>query len=110
MGYSIILSAKAKDDIRDIYSYIDGVLCDRRQATGTYRALKSSILSLGEMPKRRSLVDDPELAERGIRALRSGRYLVFYLVQEVPPCVVVVRVLHERREWRSLVDSPVTGS
>lgn len=102
--YAVHLSGAAKDDIRNLYAYVDGVLCDHERAVRLYGAVKRAVLSLQTMPKRRSLVADDEFAAMGIRSLEVERHLVFYIVQDIPQTVVVLRVLHGRREWRELLE------
>ena len=101
--YTVNLSDAARDDIREIYAYLNDILCDHKSAVWTYEGLKQAVLSLETMPMRRPLVSDEEFASKGIRSLRSGRYLIFYVVAEEPRVVLVVRVLHERREWKTIL-------
>lgn len=64
----------------------------REQAQSYVAALRADIASLAEFPKRFPIHEQTAL---GLRRMRSGHHLVFYLVGEA---VEVVRVLHERRD------------
>ena len=102
--HAVEASQAVKDDLRGIYTYIDGVLCEHAAAVRIYGRLKGAIRSLEVLPKRQPLVDDPELAARGVRILRVENYIVAYVVHDVPPTVSVLRVLYCRREWQSLLE------
>lgn len=104
--YTVNLSNAARDDIREMYAYLNDILCDHKSAAWTFEGLKHAVLSLETIPMRRPIISDEEFASKGIRSLRSGRYLIFYVVAEEPHVVLVVRVLHERREWKTLLAGP----
>lgn len=104
--YTVNLSDAARDDIREMYAYLNDILCDHKSAVWTFEGLKQAVLSLETIPMRRPLVSDEEFASKGIRSLRSGRYLIFYVVAEEPHIVLVARALHERREWKALLAGP----
>lgn len=63
--------------------------------------LLSAIDSLAQHPLRGPLARDPALRRRGFRFLVVGQHLVFY--KAARSSVRVYRILHGRREYRTLL-------
>ncbi|MCD8145738.1 MAG: type II toxin-antitoxin system RelE/ParE family toxin [Clostridiales bacterium] len=52
---------------------------------------------------RYQLADDPVLASWGIRFVTVNNYLAFYTVSESTQTVYILRFLHSRRDWSTLL-------
>jgi toxin ParE1/3/4 len=65
----------------------------RKQARTYVATLRADIASLADFPNRFPIHEQTAL---GLRRMRSGHHLVFYLIGE--DAVEVVRVFHERRD------------
>ena len=68
-----------------------------RVMTGLFDALEQ----LERLPRSGSVARDQWLASRGFRVLAKGRYAIFFKVHR--STIVIYRVLHQRREWASLL-------
>lgn len=58
MTYHVNYSAEAKQDLRDIYSYIAFELLEPDTATGQTQRIMDAILTLNNMPMRHTLYED----------------------------------------------------
>ena len=52
MKYSVYLSKKSENDIRDIYEYISDILLAPMNAESVFARLTKAVISLEEMPER----------------------------------------------------------
>ncbi len=68
--YSVIYSPKAKDDLREIYSYI---VYDLQTAEEQVNRIRKEIRSLDFMPSRYAICDPNYLRRQGCRGHHSGR-------------------------------------
>ena len=101
--YTINISDLAKQDIRDISTYISDQLIEPDIADNTIETILDAISSLDFMPARTPLVRDQRLARVGIRGMQVKDYTVFYRVNDAIRAVDVVRVLYSRRDWQGIL-------
>lgn len=94
----VVLSAEAESDIEAIGDYI--ARADPGQAISFVTELRQRCAGLAAMPKRFPLVD--RHADRGVRRLVYGNYLIFYRVADTNT-VVVLHVLHGARDYDGLM-------
>ena len=88
----ILFRPQAETDIGDIADYTIA-RWGREQARTYLTALHADIASLSEFAERFPVHETTGL---GLRRMRSGHHLVFYLVAEKR--VEVMRILHERKD------------
>lgn len=88
----VLLRPAAEIDIEDIADYTIE-RWGREQARDYLTTLRADIVSLSKFSERYPLHEQTGL---GLRRMRSGHHLIFYLVRK--QVVEVVRVLHERRD------------
>jgi len=100
--YNIILTEPAQTDMREIWTYIAYELKDPNAADNLIDELEKGILSLSSMPKRIGLVQDEQLAAKGIRDLLVENYVIFFKISK-PRIVTIQRVLYVRRDWQSIL-------
>jgi len=88
----VVLRPEAEADVELIadYTIARWGLEQARTYTATLRA---DISSLASFPERFPVHSQPEL---GLRRMRSGHHLVFYLVSD--GAIEIIRVLHERQD------------
>ncbi len=98
MNYEIQITRRAKDDMRDIYSYIAYHLLEPAIAIKQYSRIKSSILNLEQMPERYSLYPDEPWHSKGLRKFAVDNYIIFYVVDVASSAVVIIRVLYGGRD------------
>lgn len=101
--YNIFIVKEAKEDLREIYTYISEELLEPQIAKRIQASLKSKIYSLQQMPNRNPINDEPLFKARKIRVLIAERCRVFYTVNESDSAVIILRVISTRREWQSII-------
>ncbi|MBQ8165020.1 MAG: type II toxin-antitoxin system RelE/ParE family toxin [Clostridia bacterium] len=101
--YKIIIEKSAEKDLNDIIVYIGEILHEPDIAMKIYFSIKIKILSLKELPLRYALIKDEPYCSMGVRRIPAENYTVFYVVDEAGRTVHIFRILHIRREWKSLL-------
>ena len=106
--YKVVLTQTAEADLQDAVDYIARVLDNRLAAESLLNRTEQHLKRLSDYPEAHSLVADPLLRERGIRVFSVNNYLGLYRVRTDEYKVVLLRFLHGRRDWQSLLveDSP----
>ncbi len=98
MSSEVIYSARARQDLRNIYEYISYDLLVPETATRQTRRIMKEIRSLDEMPIRHRLYDDEPWHSQGVRFFPVDNYLVFYLPDETKNTVYIVRIIYSGRD------------
>ncbi|MBW8785322.1 MAG: type II toxin-antitoxin system RelE/ParE family toxin [Novosphingobium sp.] len=88
----VLLRPEAEADIDEIADFTIE-RWGRQQARTYVAALRADIARLTEFAERSPV---HERSDFGLRRMRSGHHLVFYLVAN--NCVEVVRILHEKKD------------
>lgn len=101
--YSILIGRQAERDILEAVAYIQEILFQPESAKRIYKAIKTQINMLSEMPQRFAVIAEEPYHSMGMRKVSAENYLIFYLVNEKEKTVSIVRVLHNRREWTNLL-------
>lgn len=98
MSYDILYTAKARDDLSDIYEYIAFHLSEPQTAAGIYERILSSVRSLEDFPLRNALTDGEPWRSKGLRKIPVKNYLVFYTVDEEKKAVHIIRIMYGARD------------
>ena len=98
MSSGVIYSARARQDLRNIYEYISYDLLVPETATRQTRRIMKEIRSLDEIPMRHRLYDDEPWHSQGVRFFPVDNYLVFYLPDETKNTVYIVRIIYSGRD------------
>lgn len=101
--YKVVFTRRAKNDIIDIGDYITYTLLEPDTARSFISGLRSLITKLKNLPERYPLVDDIVLASQGIRCMPYKNHYVFYEVVDMVKTVIVLRVGHNRRNWKEIL-------
>ncbi len=101
--YKVNVTDEAKADIRAAARYIAVELRQLDTAEKLLDSFDEEIASLEKMPERYGYVRDEYLASLGIRMTMVGNYLMFYLVDRATLTVTIIRTLHGRRDWISIL-------
>lgn len=101
MSYEVRITRKAFRDMQDAADYIEFEKYNPDAADNLLDTAAEMIGSLSEYPERYLLSEDAILRSWGIRHFPVKNYLVFYTVVE--NTVYVVRFLHQRRDWISIL-------
>jgi addiction module toxin, RelE/StbE family len=103
MKYNLIIAEAAEADLDGIADYISYELKEPAAALKQLAGIEEAMATLEELPERHSLVQDKYLAAKGIRKLPTDSYLIFYTVNKSTNTINIVRVLHGRRDWESIL-------
>jgi toxin ParE1/3/4 len=101
--YSVVIERPAEADLRGILRYITDTLKEPTTARRVYNSIKATILGLDTFPLRNRVVSDEQFAAQGLRTMLAENYVIFYVADEATQEVHILRVLHGRREWQSLL-------
>lgn len=89
--------------MHNIFSYFTETLKEPASALRVYQSSRYQISKLSAMPARNRVMDDQPYASIGVRRLFVENYVVFYVIDETAMIVHVIRVLYNRREWKSIL-------
>lgn len=103
MKYNLVIAEAAEADLDGIADYISYELKEPNTALKQLARIQEAMATLEELPERHSLVQDKYLAAKGIRKLPIDNYVIFYTVNKSANTVNIVRVLHGRRDWESIL-------
>lgn len=101
--FQIVITEPAEIDLNDIPDYIAINLQNHSSAKELMHKLSEAISNLGEMPRQYSLVRDERLASHVIRYLFVNNYIVFYIVSDTLYSVTIIRILYNKRNWKSML-------
>jgi plasmid stabilization system protein ParE len=101
--YSVLISAPAENDLRDIVRYISAQLLAPMTAAKMMDAIEAAIAGLVDMPQKFPLVTDERLASMGYRKFIVKSYMVFYTIDEKSKVVDIIRIVYARRDWLQLL-------
>lgn len=104
-AYSVVYSQKAKEDLKEIYSYIAFTLMVPGIAEEQVSRIRKTIRSLDFMPLRNSTVDWKPWKNMGMRKVAVDNFVVFYTVDENISTVTVIRIVYGGRDIVSLAVS-----
>ncbi len=96
--YTVIISERAEQDLRDIFLHIAYTLESGGNAEGQLKRLEEAIKKLTEFPERYKKYKSDLHTDRNLRVMPVDNYLVFYVVDTEIQIVNVIRVLYGRRE------------
>ena len=97
--YSVIYSPEAKDDLREIYSYIAYDLQAPETAEGQVNRIRKEIRSLDFMPSRYAVVD----WEPWKSMVPVDNFVVYYAVNDGSRTVTVIRIFYGGRDVEGIV-------
>ena len=103
MSWDIEITDAAKDDLRDIFTYISSEFHAPDDARRIVRNILAEIQSLDEMPERFRPYPREPIASRGVRVMDVGNFCVYYLPKD--GVVMVVRILYFRRDADAVLRS-----
>lgn len=102
--YQVQITRTAKQDLRDVVSYVGTQLQEHRTAQKLYRMIRENMLNLDYMPERYPLWEDEPWHSYGVRKLLVNNYVVLYLVDHEIERVRVVRVIYAGRDISKLLE------
>lgn len=97
-SYAVVYSPKAKDDLKEIYSYIAFKLQVPNTAQGQINRIRKAIRSLGFMPARNPIVDWEPWQSMEVHKVSVGNFVVFYTVNDSTSIVTIIRIVYGGRD------------
>lgn len=101
--YQINITDLAKSDLRNAAVYISEELHNPTAANRFLDTATEKISFLAEQPFSNALVSDSLLAANGIRFQLINKYLAFYVIREETQSITIIRIIHSRRDWISIL-------
>ncbi|HAM05632.1 MAG TPA: type II toxin-antitoxin system RelE/ParE family toxin [Ruminococcaceae bacterium] len=92
--YSVVYSPKAKDDLKEIYTYIAFTLSVPTTAEKQINRIRKAIRSLDFMPLRNPAVDWEPWKSKGMRKVTVDKFIAFYTVDSCSLTVTVIRIFY----------------
>lgn len=83
--------------------YIDFVLKNPTATDALLAAFETKANELANFPRKFALAQDNLLAAWGIRFTMVQNYLLLYIVDEASASVHILRFLHSKRHWFSIL-------
>lgn len=99
-SWNIQYTAKAREDLKSIVSYIADELGEREIASSMFSALTAGIRSLETLPYRFPVYQEEPWMSKGLRVMRIKKYLVFYYPVEEHVTINIVRIIYGGRDLR----------
>ena len=103
MNYKIHVTLTAEKDMIHAADYIELVLKNPDAADNLLDKADRFISALSTFPMKHPLVDDTILASWGVRFIKVGNYLAFYIISEEKKQVNIVRFLYAKSDWNSIL-------
>ena len=103
--YQVQITDQAVQDMQETAAYIRTTLHNPAAAMHLLDEAEQSLYSLSDFPYRNPLVKDAFLATNGIRIQIINNYLAVYTIREQTKTAVILRFLHCRRDWMSILKS-----
>ena len=94
MSWRVVYSARARQDLRNIYEYIAYELLAHDTAVGLTQRIMREIRSLDALPMRYQLYADEPWHSQGLRYFSVDNYLVFYYPSESDNTVTILRIMY----------------
>ena len=97
--YEVVMSGKAKDDLKYIITYINATLNEPTIAKKYVKIIRERIKSLEYFPQKYVIIDDEKLMDLKIRKLIIKNYIAFYRINENKKIVTIERIIYGKNDW-----------
>ena len=103
MNFNLIITDKAKADIREALAYIKNSLCNEKAAAELADFITSEIHSLKKFPFSGPIVADRFLSENGFRFLLIKNFKAYYIAEKSKKTVTIIRFLYAGRDYENIL-------
>ena len=103
MEYEFELTEKANTDIKGILYYLSKELMTPQSATLFMDALMKGFNQICTFPESGEVLDNKFVPTDMIRRVLIGRYVIFYLIMKRQKRILILRVSHELRNVRNIL-------
>ena len=97
-AYRVVYSPEARDDLKEIYTYIAVELQAPETAEGQVNRIRKEIRSLDFMPSRYAIVDWEPWRSMGMHRVPVDNFVVYYAVNDGSRTVTVIRIFYGGRD------------
>ena len=97
--YEVLLSIKAKEDLKNIVFYIRNNLKEPSIAKKYAKVIKEEIISLSYFPQRNTIIDEEAIKNLKMRKIVVKNYIIFYRINEENNIVSIERILYGASNW-----------
>jgi plasmid stabilization system protein ParE len=96
--YDYVLTEIAEADVDEAFDYIANELANPDAASAFADELEEKLEEICKIPKAGRPVHNPYLKRQDIRRVLVKNYIAYYLIDETQGCIVVLRVVYNRRD------------
>lgn len=100
MNWKIEFTTAAREDLRNIFSYIAYELCEPIIAKRQTNRILNEIQGLDTMPMRYQLYQEEPWFSQGLRYFPVNNYLVFFLPNVESNQISIVRIIYGGRDLK----------
>ncbi len=101
--YSVIYSLEAKNDLKDIYSYIAFELLVPNTAKSQVDKIRRTIRSLDFTPSRYPIIDWEPWKSMGMHKVSVDNFVVFYMIDSTVCTVTIIRIVYGGRNIQRIL-------
>ena len=106
MNYKVIISAKAKQQLKDFVKYIVTNFHSKQTAKAVLEDARETRKRLASAGGSLKYCDDPELQKMGYRTIHFNRHRYFYVYEIVDQHTILISaVYHELQDYENLFKS-----
>ncbi|MCM1364140.1 MAG: type II toxin-antitoxin system RelE/ParE family toxin [Faecalibacterium sp.] len=100
MKYTVKMAPQAKDQMREIISYVSYQLQSPDTAVKLFDIFERKIDSLSELPNRIALTEDMPWHDYGVRKMLVKNYFIYFWIDEQQKIVHVISIMYSKRNQR----------
>ena len=104
-AYRVVYSPEARDDLKEIYTYIAVELQAPETAEGQVNRIRKEIRSLDFMPSRYAIVDWEPWRSMGMHRVPVDNFVVYYAVNDGSRTVTVIRIFYGGRDVEIIINT-----
>ena len=101
--YSAKFTELAENDILSALNYIAETLSAPKAAENLFYEINKKTEIIEDNPFLFPLVNDTYLSKKGFRWIGIKNYMLFYKIIELEEKISIIRFLHGRRNWKSIL-------
>lgn len=99
--YRVQITEDAKEDIKEIVSYIKGELKEPQIAMQHKKAFKDAIMKLKDSANIYNVIDEELIEISDIRKVNVKNFMIFYRINKNEDIVQVFAVFYSKSNWQS---------
>ena len=99
--YKVQITKDAKEDIKEIVTYIKVGLKEPQIATQHKKAFKDAIVKLKDSANIYNVIDEELVGIKGIRKVNVKNFMIFYNIDENEDIAKVFAVFYAKSNWQN---------